>query len=118
MSDTGIEAKRRFVYIKESVDLIIMCISISNEHHNDNNHQAFKSLPTTPYLTILNTMAGAAVIEALGLIGTGLGIIQFGMDNLAPDVKGTTVGIKAGDGKGASNTLVSSDFIMWLHLKH
>jgi hypothetical protein len=50
-------------------------------------------------------MAGAAFVEALGLIGTGLGIIQFGMDNLVPDPKGTIVGIKAGDGKGASKTL-------------
>jgi hypothetical protein len=47
----------------------------------------------------------AAFVEALGLIGTALGIIQFGMDNLASDPKGTIVGIKAGDGIGASKDL-------------
>jgi len=55
-------------------------------------------------------MAGAAFIEALGLIGTGLGIVQFGMDHFLPsqkDPQGTVVAIKAGDGAGASNTLVS-----------
>ncbi|KAG9673041.1 hypothetical protein KCU99_g7548, partial [Aureobasidium melanogenum] len=53
-------------------------------------------------------MAGALFTEAIGLLGTGLGIIQFGMDHFAPgqaDPKGTIVGIKAGAGKGASNTL-------------
>lgn len=58
-------------------------------------------------------MAGVAIIEALGLVGTGLGIIQFAMDNLAPNAKdpqGTIVAIKGGSGadKGASNTLVST----------
>ncbi|KAH0366719.1 hypothetical protein KCU65_g5153, partial [Aureobasidium melanogenum] len=53
-------------------------------------------------------MAGALFTEAIGLLATGLGIIQFGMDHFAPgqaDPKGTIVGIKAGDGKGASDTL-------------
>ncbi|KAH0346923.1 hypothetical protein KCU83_g6987, partial [Aureobasidium melanogenum] len=52
-------------------------------------------------------MAGALFTEAIGLLGTGLGIIQFGMDHLAPgqaDPKGTIVGIEAGAGKGTSNT--------------
>lgn len=49
-------------------------------------------------------------VDAIGLIGTGLGIIQFGLDNFVPDqqdAKGTIVGIKGGDGSGASDTLVS-----------
>jgi hypothetical protein len=60
-------------------------------------------------------MAGALFTEAIGLLGTGLGIIQFGMDHFAPgqaDPKGTIVGIKAGAGKGASNTLVSIHIIL------
>lgn len=60
-------------------------------------------------------MAGALFTEAIGLLGTGLGIIQFGMDHFAPnqaDPKGTIVGIKAGAGKGASNTLVSTHIIL------
>ncbi|THZ51688.1 hypothetical protein D6C90_01633 [Aureobasidium pullulans] len=47
-------------------------------------------------------------VDAIGLLGTGLGIIQFGLDNFVPDQKdaqGTIVGIKGGDGAGASNTL-------------
>lgn len=58
-------------------------------------------------------MAGALFTESIGLLGTGLGIIQFGMDHFAPgqaDPKGTIVGIKAGAGKGASNTLVSTPY--------
>jgi hypothetical protein len=56
-------------------------------------------------------MAGAAFVEALGLIGTGLGVVQFGMDHFvspAKDVHGTIVSIKGGNGheKGASDTLV------------
>ena len=61
-------------------------------------------------------MAGLAAVDALGLVGTGLGIIQFAMDHFAPpqkDPRGTIVAIKAGNGvgKGASNTLVSTRFI-------
>ncbi|CAD0096773.1 unnamed protein product [Aureobasidium vineae] len=47
-------------------------------------------------------------VDAIGLLGTGLGIIQFGLDNFVPDqedAKGTIVGIKGGDGSGASDTL-------------
>ncbi|KAK6006582.1 hypothetical protein QM012_006992 [Aureobasidium pullulans] len=47
-------------------------------------------------------------VDAIGLIGTGLGIIQFGLDNFVPDqqeAKGTIVGIKSGEGQGASDTL-------------
>lgn len=46
-------------------------------------------------------------VDAIGLLGTGLGIIQFGLDNFVPaqqDAQGTIVGIKGGDGAGASNT--------------
>ncbi|CAD0113317.1 unnamed protein product [Aureobasidium uvarum] len=53
-------------------------------------------------------MAGALFMDAIGLFGTGLGIIQFGLDNFAAkpkDPQGTIVGIKAGAGEGASNTL-------------
>ncbi|THX91240.1 hypothetical protein D6D08_03297 [Aureobasidium pullulans] len=53
-------------------------------------------------------------VDAIGLLGTGLGIIQFGLDNFVPDQKdaqGTIVGIKGGDGAGASNTLVGNLFI-------
>jgi hypothetical protein len=91
------------------MDLIIVCTSVNKEHHNDNDHslQHFISLPKPPDLTSSNTMAGAMFVEALGLIGTTLGIVQFGMDNFQEDPKGTIVSIKAGDGIGASNTLVS-----------
>lgn len=66
-------------------------------------------------------MAGALFVEAIGLLGTGLGIIQFGMDHFATkqaDPKGTIVGIKAGDGQGASNTLVSIHLVMLSLLFH
>jgi hypothetical protein len=56
-------------------------------------------------------MAGAMFVEALGLIGTTLGIVQFGMDNFQEDPKGTIVSIKAGDGISASNTLVGTHTI-------
>jgi hypothetical protein len=114
MSNTvSVEAKQNFVYIKSHAILTIMCIPISNEHHSDNNHflqpSSLSQQLYPSHFQTLNTMAGAAFVEALGLIGTGLGIIQFGLDNLASDPKGTIVGIKAGAGKGASNTLVSAD---------
>jgi hypothetical protein len=56
-------------------------------------------------------MAGVMFIDALGLIGTTLGIIQFGLDNFQKDPQGTIVNLKAGDGIGASNTLVSTHSI-------
>lgn len=93
---------------------MIVSLSINNKHNSINDHSLQpsnllhqnSSISTDP-----NTMAGAAFIEALGLVGTGLGIIQFGMDHLAPSAKdpqGTVVAIKGGNGieKGASNTLV------------
>jgi hypothetical protein len=90
--------------------------SIIQEHHNDNDHslQTFSLLSQEhPNITSSNAMAGAAFVEALGLVGTTMGIIQFGMDHFAPthkDIQGTVVNIKAGNGleKGASNTLVST----------
>jgi hypothetical protein len=108
-----VETKQRFVYISKSMGLIVVCISVNKEHHNDNDHslQHFRFFPKTPNLTSSNTMAGAMFVEALGLIGTTLGIVQFGMDNFREDPKGTIVSIKAGDGIGASNTLVGTHAI-------
>jgi hypothetical protein len=105
------------------MDLIIVCISVNKEDRNDNDHSLryFIPFPKTPNLTSSNTMAGAMFVEALGLTGTTLGIVQFGMDNFLPDQKdpkGTIVSIKAGDGIGASNTLVSThsiDFVSTIH---
>jgi hypothetical protein len=107
----NVKVKQRFVYIKSYMDSIII-----KEHHNDNNHslQTFGLFSQEhPNITSSNTMADAAFVEALGLIGTTMGIIQFSMDHFAPahkDVQGTIVNIKAGNGleKGASNTLVST----------
>jgi hypothetical protein len=124
MSNTvSVETKQRFVYISKSMDLIIVCISVNKEDRNDNDHSLryFIPFPKTPNLTSSNTMAGAMFVEALGLTGTTLGIVQFGMDNFLPDQKdpkGTIVSIKAGDGIGASNTLVSThsiDFVSTIH---
>ncbi|KAI5203692.1 hypothetical protein E4T39_04069 [Aureobasidium subglaciale] len=53
-------------------------------------------------------MAALGFVDAIGLIGTGLGIIQFGLDNFVPDQedpKGAIVGIKAGAGFGAADNL-------------
>jgi hypothetical protein len=92
-----------------------LCASQSTKNATTtSNHslQYFISFPKPPNLTSSNTMAGAMFVEALGLIGTTLGIVQFGMDNFGQeDPKGTIVSIKAGDGTGASNTLVSTHTI-------
>lgn len=94
---------------------MIVYFSVNDEHFNntiDNHASRSSTLPPSsiPYFTSLDTMAGAMFIDALGLIGTGLGIVQFGMDHFVQnqkDPQGTVVAIKAGDGAGASNTLVS-----------
>ncbi|KAI5274719.1 hypothetical protein E4T47_02309 [Aureobasidium subglaciale] len=53
-------------------------------------------------------MAALGFVDTIGLIGTGLGIIQLGLDNFVPDQeypKGATVDIKAGAGFGAADNL-------------